>query len=190
MDATPVNLTNGARVYILENVLDPETLAYAHQLADQFSTTNPLWHRAGTATDYPRWEYDVADPSFDPIRRAFDQGDLLAYWQQLLVQDPGRQLYCGNISFFIDLPGTPVLTPHVEGCDSWLAQVYIAPQSHTYNGTTIYNDDQQVLFQLPYRNNLGWMFDTAGRVWHGREHPVPAGLDRFSIMIWYGLFPV
>jgi hypothetical protein len=189
MDATLVNLTNGAHVYILENVLDAAALAHAHSLASTFSRDNPLWHRAGTADAYPRWEYNVEDPSFAPVRQAVDRGTHLAYWQERLAP-PGRELYCSNISFFVDLPGSPGLQPHVEGVDSWLAQVYIARQSHTYNGTTVYNDNKQVLFQLPYRDNMGWLFDTAGRVMHGRAHGVPEGLDRFSIMIWYALFPL
>jgi hypothetical protein len=188
--STQVLLVNGARVHLLEDVLDTTTLAYTHGLADTFGPDNPLWSRAGTSADYPRWEYCVEDTSFDPVRRAFDSGPMLAAWQAQLVQAPGRQLFCSNISFFIDLPGSPPLQPHVEGVDSWLAQVYIARRPHAYTGTTIYTDQKQVLFQLPYRDNAGWLFDTAGRVMHGREHPVPEGLDRFSIMIWYALLPV
>jgi hypothetical protein len=190
MLATKVNLTNGAGVYILENVLDSTTLAYTHSLADTFETNKELWTRAGTATDYPRWEYNTQDPTFEPVRQAFSSGPVLAYWQKELSPGQPERLFCSNITFFIDLPGTPPLLPHVEGVDSWLAQVYIARKDHNYNGTTIYNDAKEVLFQLPYRNNMGWMFDTAGRVMHGREHGVPAGLDRFSIMVWYALFPV
>lgn len=189
MNATQVQLDNGSRVFILENVLDATVLAYAHSLANTFAQDNPLWCRAGTADNYPRWEYHVADPSFDAVRQYFDRGPVLAHWQQQLAPDEPGRLFCSNISFFIDLPGSPGLAPHVEGVDSWLSQVYIARQSHSFNGTTIYNLSKQVLFQLPYRDNTGWLFDTAGRVMHGREHAVPAGLDRFSIMIWYALTP-
>jgi hypothetical protein len=189
MQTTQVNLANGARVHILERVLDTAALAHAHQLADTFGEDNPLWHRAGTAATYPRWEYDVTHPSFDPVRHAFDRGPQLAYWQAELVKNSNRQLFLSNITFFIDLPGSPGLQPHVEGVDSWLAQVYIARQTHTYGGTTVYNASKEVLFQLPYRDNMGWLFDTAGRVMHGRQHGVPEGLDRFSIMAWYALIP-
>jgi hypothetical protein len=189
MNSTQVRLTNGARVYILDCVLDSETLAYTHRLADTFSTDNPLWTRAGTADNYPRWEYDITHATFDPVRRAFGSGKLLNHWQQQLVQEPGRELFMSNISFFVDLPGSPPLAPHVEGVDSWLAQVYIARKSHAYNGTTVYNAAKEILFQLPYRDNAGWLFDTAGQVPHGREHGVPQDLDRFSIMIWYALLP-
>jgi hypothetical protein len=190
MNVSEVQLTNGALVHILENVLDASTLKYAHELADTFDTEKDLWTRAGTAADYPRWEFGTQDPAFDPVRRAFNSGPILEYWQKRLAPTEPDRLFCSNITFFVDLPGTPPLLPHVEGVDSWLAQVYIARKDHTYNGTTIYNDSKEVVFQLPYRNNMGWLFDTAGRVMHGREHGVPAGLDRFSIMIWYALFPV
>lgn len=187
METTVVTLPNASRVYILENVFDTDALCYLHSLADGFSETNPLWHRAGTAEQYPRWEYNVQDSSFDPVRSAVDQH--MAYWQQQLAPDSPRRLFCSNISFFIDYPGSPPLLAHKEGVDSWLSQVYIARQSHKYNGTTIYNDQREILFQLPYRNNMGWLFDNGSTVMHGRAHSVPEGLDRFSLMIWYALLP-
>ena len=189
MNTTTVTLYNNARVHILEQVLAATVLQHAHDLARTFSTHNPLWTRAGTADNYPRWEYCVQDATFDPVRQAFSNAEHLSFWQRRLAPTSSRELYCSNISFFVDLPGSLPLQPHVEGVDSWLAQVYIAREPHSYNGTTIYNHDQQVLFQLPYRDNMGWLFDTAGRVMHGREHGVPDGLDRFSIMIWYALLP-
>jgi hypothetical protein len=189
MDTTQVILPNGSRVYIIEHVLAADTLAYAHSLADTFAESNPLWHRAGTAAEHARWEYDVADPNFDPIRRAFDCPEHLAYWQQRLAPDSTQQVFCSNISFFIDYPGSPPLFPHVEAADSWLSQVYIARQPHKYNGTTVYNDRKQILFQLPYRDNMGWLFNTGGTVMHGRAHAVPEALARFSLMIWYALLP-
>jgi hypothetical protein len=189
MTNTQVKLVNGSCVYILENVLDPATLSYVHQLADTFSTDNNLWHRAGTADNYPRWEYAVEDETFDPVRQAFSNPKHLSEWQLQLAPSNTRELFCSNITFFIDLPGSPPLLPHVEGVDSWLSQVYIARRPHNYNGTTVYNHAKEVLFQLPYRDNMGWLFDTAGQVMHGREHGVPEGLDRFSLMIWYALLP-
>ena len=189
MDTTEVRLVNGSRVYIIEHVLDTDTLAYAHALADAFSETNPLWSQAMSAAEQQRWVYDVTDPTFDPIRRAFTSPEHLTYWQQRLAPDSAQQVFCSNISFFIDYPGSPPLFPHCEQSDSWLSQVYIARFPHSYNGTTVYNDRKTILFQLPYRDNMGWLFDTGGSVMHGRAHPVPDGLARFSLMIWYALLP-
>jgi hypothetical protein len=189
MDVTEVSMVNGARVFVLENVLESKVLAHAHVLAQTFSTENPLWHRAGTADNFPRWEYDTNDASFDLVRHAVDRGPMLDYWQQKLAPNLDRRLFCSNITFFVDLPGSTPLAPHVEGSSSWLSQVYIARQTDNINGTTMYNNDKQVLFQLPYRNNMGWLFDNGSTVMHGREHGVPPGLDRFSLMIWYALLP-
>lgn len=185
MDTTLVNLANGSRVFILDRVLHEETLAYTHKLAGTYSQANPLWTRAATATTAPRWLYDVTDAAFEPVRRAFDSGTLLEYWKQQLN---APRLYCSNISFFIDLPGAAPLEPHVELAGSWLSQVYIAAEDHSYTGTTVYTDSHKVLFQLPYRNNTGWLFDTGQTVMHGRAHPVP-DLARFSIMVWYAELP-
>lgn len=187
MNITQVKLTNGSNVYILENVLNSETLAYLHSLADSFSPDNPLWQPAGTADSQPRWVYAVDDASFIPVRESFSSIEHTSYWQERLAVANDKHLFCSNITFFVDLPGCAPLRPHVEGVDSWLSQVYIARESDSYNGTTVYNDAKEVLFQLPYRDNMGWLFDTAGQVMHGREHRVPEGLARFSIMIWYAL---
>lgn len=189
IDTTVVHMPNGSRVFILEHVLDTATLAYAHTLASEFSETNPVWSRAGTAAEHPRWEYDVADATFAPIRSALNDPERLAQLHLMLDPDSTRRLYCSNISFFIDSPGSPPLFPHVERNDSWLSQIYIAAFPHPYNGTTVYNDRRQILFQLPYRDNTGWLFDTGATVMHGRAHTVPKGLARFSLMIWYALLP-
>lgn len=189
MDITQIQLVNGSRVFITEDVLDSATLAYAHDLARNFSETNPLWHRAGTADMHPRWEYATQDPSFAPVKQAFSNPVHLAQLKQLLAPATSRELFCSNITFFIDYPGSPPLLPHKEGSDSWLSQVYIASFPHPYNGTTVYNDRQKILFQLPYRDNMGWLFDNGATVMHGRAHTVPADLTRFSLMIWYALYP-
>ena len=46
MNTTQVKLTNGSNVYILENVLATDTLAYAHELANSFSPNNPAGIRS------------------------------------------------------------------------------------------------------------------------------------------------
>ena len=190
MDSTEVRLVNGSRVYIVENVLDATTLAYAHALADAFDETDPVWSQAISAPEHPRWIYDITHASFDPIRRAFESPEHLLYWQQRLAPESPQRVFCSNISFFVDYPGSPPLFPHREQSDSWLSQVYIAKFPHKYNGTTVYNDRKQILFQLPYRDNMGWLFDTGATVMHGRAHAVPEALARFSLMIWYALLPV
>lgn len=189
MDTTIVHMVNGSRVFILEHVLEPDVLAYAHTLAATFSQTNPVWHRATSAVEQQRWEYDVADATFDPVRSALNDPERLAQLHLMLDPDSTRRLFCSNISFFVDLPGSPPLFPHCEQSASWLSQIYIAAFPHKYNGTTVYNDRRQILFQLPYRDNAGWLFDTGATVMHGRAHPVPEGLSRFSIMIWYAQLP-
>jgi hypothetical protein len=189
MDITQVNMINGSRVFILEHVLDPVVLAHAHALAASFDPANPLWQRAGTSSQHPRWEYAVEHDTFAPVHAAFQCPEHLAQWQHQLAPAGSTQLFCSNISFFIDAPGSPPLLPHVEGSTSWLSQVYIAAFPHSYNGTTVYNDLKQILFQLPYQDNTGWLFDTGATVMHGRAHSVPEGLARFSLMIWYALLP-
>lgn len=189
MNVTEIKLDHGPRVFILENVFDQATLAYVHELSRTFDKNNPLWNRAGTSEDYPRWEYNVHDVSFAPVKNYFAQGPHLLYWQNKLAPDQPNRLFVSNITFFIDLPGSPPLLAHVEGSSSWLSQVYISNQTHAYNGTTIYNNDKQILFQLPFRDNFGWCFDNGSTVMHGREHGVPEGLTRFGLMIWYALLP-
>ena len=95
----------------------------------------------------------------------------------------GKTINYGNLLLWIDLPGFGTLTPHVDGDDSGLMQAYITSTPHPYAGTTMYAEDDKILFQLPYRDNFGWLFQPANKVLHGREHSVPEGISRFSIMI-------
>jgi hypothetical protein len=186
MDATEVKLANGAKIFIIENALDPEVLAHAHFLTETFSTQNPLWRKTDSSLEFLRWEYNTADPSFDPIWRGLNSAPALEFWQQKLAPG-GPRLFCSNATFFVDMPGSSPLPPHVEASDSWVSQVYITDRSDNINGTTMYNEQKQVLFQLPYRNNTGWLFDNGSMVMHGREHRVPPDLERFSLMAWYAV---
>jgi hypothetical protein len=185
MDTVVVTLADNSRVFLLDHVLEPAVLAQAHSIAATFDPDNPDWTLGLTA--YPRWLYNTQLPAFDPIRRAFDSGPMLDSWREQLTSDRVGYFMLTEITFFRDAPGTPPLRPHKELAGAWLAQVYIAQSDHAYNGTTIYTDANQVLFQLPYRDNSGWLFDTGRTVLHGREHAVPEGLERFSLMIWYDL---
>ena len=50
-----VNLTNGAKVLLLDQVFEADMLSRLHMLCDEFSTDNPDW-QAPDRTDADRFE--------------------------------------------------------------------------------------------------------------------------------------
>ena len=175
-----VNLVNGSKVLLLDQVFDIDLLSQLHALCDSFHLDNPDW-QAPVWTTY-RYVYQGSAPVYQALRQYLGSDAVITKITQAINKP---RVIFSNITLWIDLPGTGPLAPHVEGDDSYLAQIYITKTPHSYTGTTIYQDNQQVLFQLPYRDNFGWFFDRATQVMHGREHDVPDGISRFSIMAWY-----
>ncbi len=181
MIATKIDLPNGSRVFVVDDYLPIETLELAHSICDLYPSDSDVWHSVDWTTN--RFQVNKQHSLIKQL------------WKQLLEVDVYQQLEFKksvnlqpvDFNFWIDLPGMGTLQPHVEGADggTYLTQIYITRQNNSTNGTTIYTDDRQVLLQLPYRDNLGWFFDTADKVMHGREHKVPADLNRFGLMIWY-----
>lgn len=181
MNSTKIDLPNGSRLFVIDDYLPPETLELAQIICDAYPADADIWHSVNWTQH--RFQVNKQHPTVKLL------------WSKLTELTVHRLLEFRNsaavqpvdFNFWIDLPGMGTLNPHVEGAEggTYLTQIYITRQNNSTNGTTIYTDDKRILLQLPYRNNLGWFFDTADQIMHGREHPVPADLKRFGLMIWY-----
>jgi len=168
-----VNLSNGSRVFLIDQWLTADALKELRSICHTYSQNNDNWKSADWSD--LRWYYHGSlENIIKEISTAKSINDAV-----------GKSLIFANASLWIDLPGPGGMTPHVEGDGSYLAQIYISDKEWPDCGTTIYNDQKQILFQLPFRDNFGWLFEYGTTVMHGREHDVPDGLNRFSLMIWY-----
>ena len=180
MNITKVTLENNSTVLILENVLPPELLKEAQEFCNTFVQGDPDWKKPW---DSPRAVYQGVHPSFDKLKAYFNSPAVIQQFAQAL---PGRYPAPSEFKIWVDQAGFGALQPHKEVNDAFIAQVFVTETEHSYTGTTIYNDNKEILFQLPYRNNCGWFFDNGSTVMHGRAHDVPEGINRYAIMIWYG----
>ena len=131
----------------------------------------------------PRAVYQGSHSSFQKLKDYFNSPEVIQQFRQHL---PDRKPAPSEFKIWVDRTGFGPLVPHKEVNDAFIAQVFVTREEHSYTGTTIYNDNKEILFQLPYRNNCGWFFDNGITVMHGRAHDVPAGINRYAIMIWYG----
>jgi len=176
MDITAIKVPNGNHVYLLDNCYPQELLKELTDICDKFSPDSADWVAAEWTNRhyvFKNFEY------FNSLLRNFHE--TLRDSMSLMLN---HNLTVESSSLFVDLPGLGKLEPHVEGLagGTYLMQIYLTSKIEPFNGTTIYTDDKQVLFQLPYRNNFGWLFDRATGVMHGRHSDVASNLKRFSIM--------
>jgi hypothetical protein len=96
------------------------------------------------------------------------------------------ELEFSYMKLYADLSGLGPLTEHVELAGEYVAQIYFTRTPYPYHGTSVHNQKKELLFTLPYRNNFGWFFDKGTTVMHSRLQDVLPGLNRFSLMLWYG----
>ena len=181
MQIYPVDLAQDARLLIVEDFFPEELLTQIHRYLDTWQNNPEEWIQPEPMP--LRRQAQGTDPVYDTIRNYFDSNTVLTRFQQYV---PGTRLFVSNFAIWLDQTGTGPLAAHYEQSDSRLAQIFVTKQPNAAAGTTIYNDQDDVLIQLPYRNNFGWFFDRGSTVRHGRANPVPTATDRFIIMAWYG----
>ena len=169
----------GEKVFLIDQVFDNTRLSQLHALCNSSQLGNAAWPLAKRFGGRPRYEHDGSEPEWAKLQQYFASSEFLEPFEQL-VQHP---LEYAVASTWADQTGFGPLGPHKEQGGSYMIQVYLTDTPHDWTGTTIYNEAEQVLVQLPYRDNFGWLFHGM-RVMHGRHHDVPLGLTRFTLQIW------
>jgi hypothetical protein len=183
MIATRVRLPNKSQVLILEDIFPQHILQNLHNLCREWNPDmNPDWVQPVQFNGAPRWNYEGNNPWWQDAKNWLGSDYMLGRLQGELGCEP---LQFDSAVMWMDQQGFGPLGPHKENSGSYLCQIYLTETEHSYTGTTIHNDNKQILFQLPYRDNMGWFFDTGRTVMHGREHDVPAGINRFTMMAWF-----
>lgn len=171
----------GARIFLIDNFFEAELLVKVRELFKGFSGKqdngwkNPDWTSK-------RYIYQGTDSNFLELKKYVQSTECVSQLESLLgnvkISNTGLDLW-------IDLPGFGPLAPHFENEGSiYISQIYISDKDYPNNGTTIYTDDKQILFQLPFRDNFGWFFDKGYTVMHGRINDVEPE-NRYSVMLWY-----
>ena len=185
MNINKIHLENNTKVYIVENTLDQYFLALAHKICDTYFSDRSQWSNPDWTN--LRFVHNKNTGYFQELNHCFKSGKMHKDIETLLktnLQFSDMQLWC-------DLPGYGPLAPHVESSGAVQGQLYLTrakDNQYVHNGTTVHNLDKKVLFTLPYRDNLSWIFEDCQQVMHGRESDVPKNLERFSLIFWYNYY--
>jgi hypothetical protein len=183
MNVTRVSLPTKSQVLILEDFFPRHTLQNLHNLCREWHPTlNQDWVQPYEFDGRPRWNYQGNHPWWEEAKLFMSSEHVLG---RLQGEIQSERLAFDSAVMWMDQAGFGTLGPHQETSGTYLAQIYITETEHPYTGTTIHNSNKQILFQLPYRDNMGWFFDTGRTVMHGREHDVPEGINRFTLMAWF-----
>jgi hypothetical protein len=182
MLVTTVKLVNNSKVLLLEDFFPSPLIDKLLDLCDTHPDPTTWTTPFGFDDTAIRRSYTGRSPIIIETEQWLGSSDCLS----ILEKHIGKSLSYSDMHLWCDSTGVESMKPHKEQGGEFLAQFFIARTEHSYTGTTIYNDDGRILFQMPYRNNYGWFFDQGTTVMHGREHPVPNDIKRFSLLVWYG----
>lgn len=144
----------GEKVFLLDQMFDKTRLSQLHALCNTAQLGQGSWPRAERFGGRPRYVHDETGTTWAELQQYFASSEFLAPLEQL-VQHP---LKYSVASIWADQTGFGSLGPHKEQGGSYMIQVYLTDTPHDWTGTTIYNEAEQVLVQLPYRDNFGWFF--------------------------------
>lgn len=149
---------------------------------ETFDPASTAW--VGDPADDPihvRYRYDADNPLVQQVEDYLRSAAILEPLSQAL----GKQLEFVLAKFWVDTK--MFLVPHKEQPIGNIsaAQIYITDQTYPSLGTVINQDDRQILFQLPYRNNFGYLFDRVEAVMHSKTTETPAGFNRRSMQIFF-----
>lgn len=177
MNVYTTQLPNQARCLLIDNFLPDSHLSDLHAICDKFDKNSSEWQHP----DWTQYRYHYCGNT-DSWQRLVEY---LSTPQDELTKALGYTVVCAEAVIWAEFQGLGPLAPHVENVDpgKHLSQLYISKISIPNIGTTIYTDEKEILFLLPFRDNFSWFFDESGKVMHGRVHDVPENLTRFTMMM-------
>jgi hypothetical protein len=178
-----ITLETKKQLWLLDDVLPKLWLNHVHNICDKFVPGCLEWPQPDwcvSSGNRPRYIFNNQGDDWSKLVTFFKDKDFLQSLENL-VQHP---LELSTATMWADLQGFGHLKPHKEQGGAYMMQIYITKHEHNWSGTTIYNERNQVLIQLPYRNNFGWFFH-GQEIMHGRQHDVPKDLCRFTLQVWF-----
>ena len=165
-----VELSSGEDIFLLDDFFPVEQLGLLQTVTDRFTKDSEHW-TASAEFCHHRWIYNSSEPEYHLVIDYAQSPELL----NKLTELTGCALHFSHHTMWVDFAGMGALRPHYEQGGEFLVQVFITRKTDGTNGTTFYTNKRQVLFQLPYRNNLAWLFEGT-KVLHGRQSDVAPGL--------------
>lgn len=178
-----ITVETGKRLWLLDQVLPEPWLAHVHNMCSQFEPGCAAWPQPDWCRDSgnrPRYIFNNQGDDWHRLQSFLRSQEFLQPLESLVE----HELEVTTATMWADYRGFGALKPHKEQGGAYMMQIYIAKQEHDWSGTTIYNEQGQVLIQLPYRNNFAWFFH-GQEIMHGRHHDVPENICRFTLQVWF-----
>lgn len=180
MKITVCTLVSNYKILLLEDIFPQELLRDFINLCHTSEDSNNDWSIAdynskrkiytGNSCTYQSViDYLSSNKFMQPIEKTISKS-------MSLVDD---------ILLWADYPGFGKLKPHVEKNGQGQGQLFITTKEHDTNGTTIMNNNKEILFTLPYRNNFGWYMEDCKQIMHSRHFDTPRDYIRYSLIFWH-----
>jgi hypothetical protein len=171
-----VHFANHARLFLIDNFFSQQLDAQLFDLFRRYSDTSPDW------SSIPNFEHNPGRMVYTGSTDDIDNHVRTTVLNQLNAVLDKPVSYVGS-SMWIDLPGY-VIPPHYD-LDAFehAVQIYMTDPTRNFEmmGTAFYLDPKQLMFEIPYRRNSGYLIDTAQNILHGLHHAIPPGFLRYSV---------
>lgn len=182
MNIHKIELSTGQQMCLIDQFLNPHILQDVNEVFDTFSVDNKYWVPDPVDDlEHIRFRYDGPSPLVSKIEQYLDSTEIIAPLEQVFQ----KKLKFSVLKFWVDTK--MLLDPHVEQPNGGItmAQIYITKKEFPYLGTTMYQDNKKMLFQLPYRDNFGYCWEKSDSIMHGKIFETPVGFNRQSLIIFF-----
>lgn len=182
MNIHKIELSTGQKMCLVDQFFNSIMLKKVHEVFESFSLDSKHWvPDPPNDPEHVRFRYDGPNPLVQEIEEYLSSSEVLGALEKTF----NNKLKFSVLKFWVDTK--MLLGPHVEQPNGniTMAQIYITNQEYPYLGTTMYQDNKKLLFQLPYRDNFGYCWEKSDEVMHGKICETPEGFNRKSLIIFF-----
>lgn len=182
MNIHKIELSTGQKMCLLDRFLNNDILKKVNDIFDSFSANSEYWvPDPPNDPDHVRYRYDGPNPYVADVEEYLNSEEIIKPLSEVL----NKQITFSVLKFWVDTK--MLLSAHTEQPNGGMpmAQIYITRKEYPYLGTTMFQDDKKLLFQLPYRNNFGYIWEKSDKVMHGKIFETPSGFNRCSLIIFF-----
>ena len=182
MNLHTVELATGQKMFLIDQFLSQPILEKVFSIFDSFSVDSEYWvPDPPNDPDHIRYRYDGSNPYVNEVEQYLSSPAIIDTLSVAL----NKQIRFSVLKFWVDKK--MLLSAHKEQPNGGLsmAQIYITKKEYPYLGTTMFQDNKKLLFQLPYRNNFGYMWEKSDKVMHGKIFETPEDFNRCSLIIFF-----
>jgi hypothetical protein len=163
---------NDLKILLVEEFFPFDLLADLHVMCNTSETKLEDWHYADWTT-----LRKIHNGTGETYQRLDD------YLRNIKFLD--WDLNYVESSLWADYVNFGPLLPHKEDNGEVQGQIFLTDTTHKVNGTSMLNDNEELLFTLPFRDNYGWVMEDCQQTMHSREFDVIPDTIRYSLIFWH-----